>query len=207
MQRKKNKPIILSTGASDLSEIKEAIEAIYSTGNEEIILLHCSSIYPTPLDQVNLNIMNTLQHKFDLLIGYSDHTINPLLVPISAIAKGACVFEKHITLDRNLSGPDHYFAIEPNELKEMVNAIRITEKILGSSQKKKLKEEEEVIRLGRRSIVAKRDIKKDDLITDEMLTIKRPGYGIAPKFLDQIIGKKAKENISKDKVMFWEMIK
>lgn len=203
----KRKPIILATGASNLTEVREAIKTIYSTGNRKIILLHCTSLYPTLPEQVNLRAMLTLKNKFNLLTGYSDHTLDPIIVPVVAVALGACVIEKHITLSRKLNGPDHPFAVEPEELSKMVKAIRDTEKILGSPIKRCLPEEKEIIKMGRRSIVSQTAIRKGDVILKNMLTLKRPGYGILPKFLDKIIGKKAQQNINKDKVITWKMIK
>lgn len=203
----KRKPIILATGASNLAEVREAVKAIYSTGNKKIILLHCTSLYPTLSEQVNLRAMLTLKNKFNLPVGYSDHTLDPIIVPVAAVALGACVIEKHITLNRKLKGPDHPFAIEPKELSRMVEGIRKTEKSLGSSIKKCLPEEKEIVLMGRRSIVAQKNIKKREVILKEMLNIKRPGYGIPPKFLDKLVGKKAKQNINKDKVISWKMVK
>lgn len=203
----KGKPIILSTGASNLSEVSEAIEICRSVKNDDIILLHCTSLYPTKMEQVNLNVIKTFKVTFpDVIIGYSDHTLNPTIIPVAAVTMGAKVIEKHITLDKKMSGPDHKFALEPKEFKSMVKAIRKVEKSFGSPIKKSLSEERETMRLGRRSLIAKEDISKGTKIKYEHITIKRPGYGIPPKFLDLVVGRVSKMNIKKDSVIKWDMI-
>jgi len=201
------KPIILGSGASDLSEVSEAVELIKSIGNEKIILLHCTTLYPTKIEQVNLKVIETFKETFpDLIIGYSDHTLEVITVPVAAVAMGAWVIEKHITLDRSMEGPDHHFALEPEEFVAMVKAVRDLEKALGSKRKVKLAPEKESARLGRRSLVAQRDIRKGEEIKEKDITTKRPGYGIAPKFLESVIGRTAKKNITKDKVIKWSMV-
>ena len=202
---KKGKPIILSTGMSTLGEIEEALDVIRSEGVEDIILLHCVSNYPARIEDVNLRAMGTLKQAFKLPVGFSDHTLG-ITAPIAAVALGACVIEKHFTLDRNLPGPDHKASLEPDELKEMVKDIREVEKALGNGIKKPTKEEEEVKKVARKSIVAKVDISKGAIITEEMLDVKRPGTGIEPKYLKFIIGRKTKEDIKKDDVIRFEMI-
>ena len=203
----KNKPMILSTGASTIKEIKEAVDVILSAGNKKIILLHCTVSYPTDFGQVNLNAMETLMKEFNFLVGYSDHTLDPIIIPVAAVARGARVYEKHITLSRKMSGPDHPFAIEPDELKILVNSIRNTEAAFGRSVKKVLEGEKEIIRMGRRSVIAKIDIPRGMKIKAEMITTKRPGYGIAPKYYQKLIGSEAKKNIKQDQIMTWNMIK
>jgi len=202
---KKGKPIILSTGMSTLGEIEEALDVIRSEGVEDIILLHCVSNYPARIEDVNLRAMGTLKQAFKLPVGFSDHTLG-ITAPIAAVALGACVIEKHFTLDRNLPGPDHKASLEPDELKEMVKDIREVEKALGNGIKKPTKEEEEVKKVARKSIVAKVDISKGAIITEDMLDVKRPGTGIEPKYLKFIIGRKTKEDIKKDDVIRFEMI-
>lgn len=201
----KGKPMIIATGASDLADVQDAINAVYSTGNREVILLHCTALYPTRIDQVNLKALDTLRNAFHVPVGYSDHTLG-IAVAIAAVAKGACVIEKHFTLSRKLKGPDHSFAMEPDELKRLVKAIRETEKCLGSPIKRRLEEEEEIAKLGRRSIVAKVDIPEGTVIDGNMFTLKRPGYGISPRFVDVVIGRTAKRNIEKDDIITWEMV-
>jgi len=202
----KGKPMIISTGMANLSEIEDAINAMRSVGNEDIILLHCNSLYPTPVQIVNLRAMETMRTAFKVPVGFSDHTLG-IHIPIAAVAMGACVIEKHFTLDRNLPGPDHSFAIEPDELKEMVRCIREVEKAKGSGIKEKSNlESEEMYIKARRSIHAKVDIPKGTKITRDMLIIKRPGYGIKPKFIDIIVGREAKKDIKEDEWITWEMV-
>ena len=202
---KKRKPMILSTGMASLGEIEEALSAIRSQRNNNIILLHCNSMYPTPVEIVNLNAINTMSTIFKIPIGFSDHTMG-IHISIAAVAKGAKVIEKHFTLDRKMKGPDHHFAVEPDELKQMVQNIRDVEKAQGTGVKKVSKEEQEMYEKGRRSIIAVRDIPKGTKITREMLVVKRPGYGIKPKFLDIVVGKTAKKDIKSDEWITWDRI-
>ena len=202
----KGKTMIISTGMANLGEIEDAINAIKSIGNEDIILLHCNSLYPTPAKVVNLRAMETMRTAFKVPVGFSDHTLG-IHIPIAAVAMGACVIEKHFTLDRTLPGPDHSFAIEPDELKEMVRCIREVEKAKGSGIKEKSElESEEMYVKARRSIHVKVDIPKGTKITRDMLIIKRPGYGIKPKFIDIVIGRVAKKNIKEDEWITWDMV-
>jgi N-acetylneuraminate synthase/N,N'-diacetyllegionaminate synthase len=203
---KKGKPMILGTGMSTLNEVKYAINAIKSEGNEQIIALHCTTNYPCPLDEVNLRAMITMQKKLDCLVGYSDHTLG-VLVPIMATTMNATVIEKHFTIDKNLPGPDHRASLEPNELKNMIKEIRNTEKALGSSDKKPTKSEKETMKIVRKSIVTKQDIQKGSIIERDMLIMKRPGTGLRPGDLDKIIGKKANRYISEDEIFQLDMVK
>jgi len=203
---RKKKPMILSTGMATLGEVKEAINAIKKSGNNKIILLHCTSNYPCPPEETNLRAILTLKKDFRLLVGYSDHTLG-VIVPMLAVAIGAVIIEKHFTLNRNLFGPDHKASLEPNELKEMVNLIRKTEKILGSNIKKPTLSEKKVRKIVRKSIVAKVDILKGTKIREDMLIIKRPGTGIKPKYFEKIIGRKSKKNISKDSLIKFSDLK
>jgi N-acetylneuraminate synthase/N,N'-diacetyllegionaminate synthase len=199
------KPLILSTGMSNLTEVKESVEAIYSVGNNELILLHCTSNYPTKFDDVNLKAMQTLQNEFGVLVGYSDHT-EGIEVAVAAVAMGACVIEKHFTLDRTLPGPDHKASLEPNELKQMVCSIRNVEKAMGSGEKKPSKSEAEIKRVARKSIVAAVNIPKGTILTQEFLAIKRPGTGIEPKYLSAVIGKKTKRAFGKNQLIEWDFL-
>ncbi|MDP2709087.1 MAG: N-acetylneuraminate synthase family protein [bacterium] len=203
----KKKPIILSTGASNLKEIEDALKTIYETGNKNLALLHCTVQYPTPFEQVNLRAMITLKNIFNVPVGYSDHTLDPVAVPSAAVALGAKIIEKHITLNRKLPGPDHRFALEPDELSLMVKAIRNTEKILGTDKKTLLNEEKEIIKLGRRSIIARIDIPSGTIVSEKMLTLKRPGFGIAPKFISKVVGRRASKNIYQDDLINWSALK
>ncbi|MCK4733487.1 MAG: N-acetylneuraminate synthase family protein [Methanophagales archaeon] len=194
----KGKPMIISTGMANLGEVEAAITAIKSVGNEDIILLHCNSLYPTPVEIVNLKAIETMRTAFKMLVGFSDHTFG-IHIPIAAVAICACVIEKHFTLDRSLPGPDHSFAIEPDELKEMVRCIREVEKGKGNGIKEKSElESEEMYINARRSIHANVNIPKGTKISRDMLIIKRPGYGIKPKFIDFVVGRRAKRDIRED---------
>ena len=203
---KKGKPIIFSTGMSTLNEIKDAITAIKSEGNEQIIALHCTTNYPCPLEEVNLRAMITMQKELDCHIGYSDHTTG-ITTTIIAAALGAVVIEKHFTIDKNLPGPDHKASLEPNELIRMIKEIRNTERILGSYDKKPTISEKKIMNLVRKSIVAKKDIEKGSTIRDDMIVIKRPGIGLKPVDIYKVVGRKTKRNIAKDEVFQLDMVK
>ena len=202
---KKGKPIILSTGMADLSDIELALDTIYKQGNGNVIILHCAVGYPCKYRDLNLGAIETMQQAFQLPVGFSDHTLG-IISDIAAVVLGACIIEKHFTLDRKLKGPDHPFALEPMELKEMIQAIRDTEKALVSSVKKRTKSEEELYKLARRSLVAACNIPKGTKISKEMIAVKRPGYGIHPKMMDVVIGRTAKVNIEEDDILTWEML-
>ncbi len=207
----KNKPVILSTGMSYLSEVEKAVRWIYeiwnkSGFNQQLTLLHCVSNYPAHAADVNLYAMNTLKAAFGLSVGYSDHT-QGIEIPIAAVAMGAKVVEKHFTLDKNMKGPDHKASLEPDELKAMVKAIRNVEKAMGDGIKRPTEKEDETRIIARRSLVAKRDIKKGDVINSGDIIIKRPGNGILPEFKETIRGMKASKNIIADSVIKWGDIK
>lgn len=198
----KNKPIMLSTGLSNLAEISEAVECIESNGNNEIILLHCVSIYPPLDEQVNLNNIDMLRDNFRYPIGYSDHTIGTI-APVLSIAKGSCVIEKHFTLDKNMEGWDHKVSADPVELKEIVKGANSAYKMLGSYNRV-VNEDKERIEAFRRSIVVTRDIAKGEIIQLEDLDFKRPGTGLQPKYYKFIVGKEAKKDIKKDSLILME---
>ena len=199
----KKKPLIISTGMCNLADIYEAVETVYSAGNKGVILLHSSSLYPTKPQNANLRVMDTLSEAFHLPVGYSDHTLG-LLMPAVAVAMGACVIEKHLTLSRTLKGPDHSYALEPSEFEQMVKGIREVERGLGSPEVKMLPEEKEMAR--RNSIIAKTDIPKGAVITKNMILVRRPASGIEPRFMDAVIGQKTKGSIKKDQAISWDMI-
>ncbi len=201
----KGKPIILSTGMSTLGEIEEAISYLKKNGANRIILLHCSTCYPAPLHSVNLRAMDTLRFAFHLPVGYSDHT-EGITISVAAVAMGAQAIEKHITLDKNLPGPDHRSSLEPREFSSMVRAIRDVELALGSGMKKISDEEREIKKVARRSIVAKIDIGAGDSLQEDSLSVKRPGTGIEPKYLNSVLNMRAKKSIHKDQVITWDMI-
>ncbi|OGC04175.1 N-acetylneuraminate synthase [candidate division WOR-1 bacterium RIFOXYA12_FULL_43_27] len=194
------KPIILSTGMAGIKEIRGAVNTIYSEKNKQLVLLHCTSNYPAEFSNINLRAMATIAKRFKIPAGYSDHSVG-IEVSIAAAALGACVIEKHFTLDCGLPGPDHLASIEPNQLIEMVNSIRNVERALGSGVKVPVKSEIDTMKVARKSIVAAVNIPKGIKINHKMLTIKRPGNGLPPKYLNQIIGKLAKRGILKDSLL------
>ena len=204
---KLGKPIILAAGAADTSEVLKAVEVILDTGNDKLALMHCTSVYPCQdYYMINLNVLHSYQTMFDFPIGYSDHTLDSSIIPVAAVAMGAKIIEKHVTLDRSMSGPDHAFALEPLELATMVDSIRKVEQALGHGYRRLLPEEAELARFGRRSLVAMRDIWAGETIGGEDLTIKRPGYGIAPVHMELVVGRIARRDIKADHVLTWEMI-
>ena len=196
-------PIILSTGMSTLDEVAEAVSVIKEAGCEDLTLLHCTSNYPARVEDCNLLAMKTMADAFGVPVGYSDHTPG-IYVPLAAAAMGACVIEKHFTLDKNLSGPDHRASLEPVELEEMVRGIRLVEKARGSPVKAPVESELEVRDVARRSIVAKVDIPTGTVITEDMLVFKRPGTGVAPKDSTILIGKIATQDINKNEMLEFE---
>lgn len=200
------KPMILSTGMASLMDIGRAIDSCHSVGNRNIILLQCTSLYPAPVELSNLSAMHLMKSEFGCEVGYSDHTLGDH-VTLAAVALGACVVEKHFTLDRQLAGPDHSFAIEPNELKSMVDKIRDIQSSIGDGLKNGPRAEEgEMFVKGRRSIHAARKIMSGQVITADMLTVKRPGFGVEPYLINSIIGKVAKVDIEQDEWLTWQMI-
>jgi N,N'-diacetyllegionaminate synthase len=193
------KRVVLSTGMSDLKEVEDALSILIDAGTSKtnITVLHANTMYPTPMEDVNLNAMLTIQKEFDISVGYSDHTLG-IEVDIAAVAMGAEVIEKHFTLDKTMDGPDHQASLEHEELKVMVSAIRNTERALGSDEKKPSPSESVNIDVVRKSIVANQDIKKGDLLTDKNITVKRPGCGISPMKWDSIIDTVATKNYQVD---------
>ncbi len=191
--------VIVSTGMADLGEIEDALDVLIESGTkrENITVLHCNSEYPTPFEDVNLKAMLTIKEAFKINVGYSDHTLG-IEVPIAAVALGATVIEKHFTLDRNLPGPDHKASLEPDELRAMVKAIRNIEKALGNGIKKPSQSEAKNISIVRKCIVAKRNIKKGEVFTEENLTTKRSGGGISAMRWREVLGKKAPKFIKRD---------
>ncbi|WPC41042.1 N-acetylneuraminate synthase [Clostridium sp. JS66] len=201
-----NKPMIVSTGMANLGEVEIAVEAIREIGNNKIVLLHCTSNYPTAYEEVNLNAMVTLKNAFKLPIGYSDHTIGTE-VPIGAVAMGAKIIEKHFTLNKEMEGPDHRVSLNPEELKGMISSIRNIEKAFGDGIKKCGKNEQKSKFVSRKSIVARKDIEAGQIIKENMLDFKRPEGGILPKYVDSIIGKKAVYDIQEDSLIEWDKIR
>ena len=205
----KGKPVILSTGASTMEEIRDAVRAIEGEGNGRIALLHCITSYPTRPEDVNLNMMRAIMDEFPgYPVGYSDHTTMPgsMAVLVCAVALGARIIEKHFTFDRNRPGFDHVISADYRDLGEIVRQISFTRQMLGSGEKAPVRAEERARIWARRSIVARVPIPRGTRITGEMLLIKRPGTGIAPKHLPDLIGKVAAVDIREDQVITWEMV-
>ena len=193
------KPVIISTGMSNVMEIKDCLNIFLNLGfsNQDITLLQCTTEYPAPIDEINLNVINFFKNKFKVNVGLSDHS-EGIEVPIAAAALGVNIIEKHITLDRNLTGPDHNASLEPKEFKKMVQGIRKITRALGEEKKIITESEFKNKDLIRKSLVAIKDIKTGDAFTSENIGCKRPGYGISPMQIDQIIGLNAKKDFFVD---------
>ena len=199
----KNKPIILSTGMSTLGEVEKALEIIRKYNNQKITLLHCTTNYPCPIEEVNLNAMLTLKEAFKLDIGYSDHTLG-IEISIAATALGATVIEKHFTLDKNLDGPDHKASLDPLELTKMVEAIRNIEKALGNGIKQPNASENKIKEVVRRKIIVFKNLKKGHILKEEDLIFKRSNNGIEAEFYKIIIGKKIKRDLKEETIISWD---
>lgn len=196
------KNVILSTGMSTMEEIDNALNVLINEGTnkENITVLHANTEYPTPFEDVNLNAMLSIKNRFNIKVGYSDHT-NGIQVPIAAVALGATVIEKHFTLDKEMDGPDHKASLEPDELKEMVRSIRIIESTLGSGIKEPSVSEQKNINIVRKSIHAKVNISKGEIYTEENIITKRPATGISPMKWDQILGETAIKDFKADELI------
>lgn len=190
----KGKPVILSTGMSELSELIEAVSVLNTAGCENPVLLHCVSNYPAGASEVNLRAMQTMRSAFDVPVGFSDHT-DGIDVALAAVALGACVIEKHFTLDRTLPGPDHRASLEPAELRELVRSIRRVETALGNGRKVPTASELETAKVARRSLVAARDIPAGATLEREMVMMRRPGTGMSPAIIETLLGRRVKKDI------------
>ena len=199
---KLDKKVILSTGMADIGEIEDALYILLKAGTkkENITILHANTMYPTPMEDVNLKAMVTIGKTFDIAYGYSDHTLG-IEVPTASVAMGASVIEKHFTLDKTMEGPDHKASLEPDELKAMVKAIRNIEKAMGNGIKKPTKSETPNIEIARKSIVANCSIKKGEFLTENNLTVKRPANGISPMRWDEVVGSVAGKDYSEDELI------
>ena len=193
------KPIIMSTGMATLEEVRTTLNELLEAGAEkdQITIMHCNTEYPTPMEDVNLKAMLTIENELGVAVGYSDHTLG-IEVSVAAVALGATVIEKHFTLDRTLSGPDHAASLEPHELKAMVTAIRNIEKAMGNGVKNPSPSEHKNTPMVRKSIVAKKPIKQGERFSDDNLTVKRPGTGISPMEWDVYIGRSADREYQTD---------
>jgi N,N'-diacetyllegionaminate synthase len=196
---KLGKKVILSTGMADIGEVEDALDILIEEGTkkENIIVLHANTMYPTPMEDVNLRAMVTIGNTFDIAYGYSDHTLG-IEVDIAAVAMGASCIEKHFTLDKTMDGPDHKASLEPHELKEMIKAIRNIEIALGNGIKKLTKSEFSNVNIARKSIIAKQIIKQGEIFTEHNLTVKRPAGGISPMLWDEVIGRVATKDYEID---------
>ena len=199
------KPVILSTGMADMDEIREGIDAIRRGGTKQIVLLHCVTSYPAPLESANLLMIQTLATIFDLPVGFSDHT-EGVIASSLARAVGACVIEKHFTLDRDLPGPDHRASLDPAGLADLIRQIRLTESALGDGVKHIGKTEAAIRNIARKSLVAATVIPKGTRVTRDMIDMKRPGTGIETKHIASIVGKRAGKTIKKNTVLRWDML-
>jgi sialic acid synthase SpsE len=201
------RPLFVSTGMAVLGEIEDALTAAREGGAAGVGLMQCTSVYPAPPERANLRAMETMRRAFGVPVGLSDHTTG-IAVPIAAAALGAAFVEKHFTLDRSMEGPDHPFAVEPAELTAMVAGIREAQAALGDGQKSGPSQEErkEMYTLARRSLILTRDLPAGSVLERDMITVKRPGYGIAPKHLEHVIGRTLKVDAEEDDILTWEMI-
>ncbi|MGQ3330757.1 N-acetylneuraminate synthase family protein [Halorubrum sp. FL23] len=202
-----DKPIIMSTGAHEIDEVFESVSALREAGVEDLVLLQCVAAYPTPLSEINVRVVETLQEEFGVLSGLSDHTFDPVTAPSAAVALGASIVEKHFTLDKSMEGPDHEFALEPDELDRMVSAIRDTEAALGTGEKRVLEVEQELHDKARRAIHATEEIATGDKFTPSNVDVLRPGDrkpGLQPKFYDEVIGRVAATNIQSGSGIHWK---
>lgn len=203
------KPIIMSTGAHELEEVRESVEVLRDAGAGEFALLQCVAAYPTPLEDINVKVVETLADEFDVPTGLSDHTLDPVTAPAAAVALGASVVEKHFTLDKTMEGPDHQFALEPDQLGKMVDAIRDTEAAHGTGRKTVLDVEGELYEKARRAIHAVEDISAGEEFTRENVKVLRPGErdaGLRPKFYGDMLGETAAHDIPKSAGVQWDDI-
>ncbi len=205
----KKRPMIISTGMSSMDEVRRAVETVEEAGVKELALLHCVSAYPAPVEDVNLLAMQFLRETFNVPIGYSDHT-EGIEVAVLAVACRANIIEKHLTLDRNLPGPDHRMSLEPDEFKAMVQKIRETEKVLGRWDKRPMRSELNTRNVARKSVVALVDLKRGCSIESKMVGVRRPGLGIPPSDIEKVIGRTVRRDLPADipagNIVTWEML-
>jgi N,N'-diacetyllegionaminate synthase len=202
---RKKRPMILSTGMASLGEVEMAVHTIQAAGNQDVILLHCVSNYPADPRDVNLRAIETMARAFQLPIGYSDHTLG-IEIPIVSVALGACVLEKHFTLDRNLPGPDHQASAEPDELAAMVSGIRKIESALGHGRKIPASSEAATAVIARKSLVAARDLPQGTTLTEDLIAIKRPGTGLPPVMRESLVGRKLRVAVPADTLLSLDML-
>ncbi len=201
------RPLLISTGMAVLGEVEDALAAAVEGGAPAVGLMQCTSVYPAPVERINLRAMATMEQAFRVPVGLSDHSLG-IAVPIAAAALGAAFVEKHFTLDRGMRGPDHPFAVEPDELRAMVAGIRDAQAALGDGRKDgpSPEEREEMYGLGRRSLIAARALPAGTVLEADMITTKRPGYGIPPKHLELVLGRALKVAVEEDEILLWQML-
>ena len=199
---RKRRPMIVSTGMSTLDEVAVAVAAIRESGDPPIALLQCVSAYPAPPGDMNLRAMDTLRERFGVPVGLSDHTLG-LEVALAAVARGATVIEKHLTLDRTLAGPDHRASLEPGEMAALVRGIRVVEAALGDGEKRPMPSELDTRRVARKSLVAARPIRAGERLVKDAVAIKRPGTGVSPAELEQALGRRVRRDLAADDVIDW----
>ncbi len=200
---KKKKPMLISTGMANMDEVKRVLSIIYEQGNKQVALFQCVTSYPAPPGLLNLKAMETMQKEFKVPVGFSDHS-KGIVADIVATALGACMIEKHFTLDKTMKGPDHKASLEPDELKEMIESIRLAEQMRGNGIKKRTAVEEEIMPKVRKGIYASKDIKKGEKITEKSVATKRPVDGIGAEEYDKVIGKSTKKDIRKGSTITWD---
>ncbi|MDA9066881.1 N-acetylneuraminate synthase [Flavobacteriales bacterium] len=195
-------PIVMSTGMANMQEVKEALAVLIAHGinKEDVTILHCNTEYPTPMKDVNLLAMKTIEKELGVEIGYSDHTLG-IEIPIAAVTLGATVIEKHFTIDKTMEGPDHKASLEPNELKAMVAGIRAIELAMGNGIKTPSESEQKNIKVARKSLVALTDIKEGEVFNESNITVKRPGTGISPMKWNEVLGSRASRNYKADELL------
>jgi len=200
-------PLIVSTGMAVLGEVEDALDAARRGGAPAVGLMQTTSVYPAPAERANLRAMKTMRTAFGVPVGLSDHT-EGIAVPVAAAALGAAFVEKHFTLDRSMEGPDHPFALEPEELRDMVDGIRTAQVALGDGRKEGPSEEErhEMYTLARRSLILTRDLPAGTVLERDMLTVKRPGFGVPPKHLELVLGRALRVDVEADDILTWEML-
>jgi N-acetylneuraminate synthase/N,N'-diacetyllegionaminate synthase len=201
---RKKKPVLLSTGMATLNEVRCAVDTITHAGNDTLALLQCTSAYPAPIERANLRSIATLAEAFGVPVGYSDHTPG-ITAALAAVAVGACIVEKHLTTDRTLPGPDHAASLEPPDFKAMVRGIRDVEAALGDGVKAPAPEEEAIAAVARRSLVAARDLRAGERLDRNMVTAKRPGTGLSPATLSQLLGRRLRVDVAADALLVHEM--
>ena len=199
------KPMFVSTGMANIGEVETAVQTIVEAGNRDMVLLHCVSNYPAEPSDVNLRAMDTMARAFGVPVGYSDHTLG-LEVPLAAVALGACVIEKHFTLDNSLTGPDHRASLEPDELARMVSGIRTVQRSLGHGRKEPAASEANTAAVARKSLVAARALKAGTMLTEDMIDIKRPGHGLPPSVRRNLVGRTVRVDVAEDTLFSLEML-